>query len=100
MTMELLPYSEAQRDDAERRLAIESNKINMEERRTNGMHVIMYLLRKENIVTIWCCDERTNSASEYEVKPEEAYHWFEHAFAHKDANLKRYEQRLNNEQGD
>jgi hypothetical protein len=86
------------RDHREEQLAVESNKLNMEERRNNGMHVILYLLRKENVLTIWCMDERTKSAAEFVVEPSDAYEWFDHAFAHPDANLARYEQRENGEQ--
>lgn len=87
MSKELVPYSEAHRDSLEEELTVTRNKLNMEERNSNGMRVIMYLLRKEGVITIWCYDERTNASAEYPVPPEEAYDWFRHAFAHKDAIL-------------
>jgi len=89
---ELIPYTEVRRDQLERMLAEEANKINMEERRNNGMRVILYLMLREGLLSIYCEDERTHSSAEYPVEPYEAYEWFNHAFAHPDANLPIYEQ--------
>lgn len=90
-----MPYTESKRDLIEARLTAEANKINIEERRNNGMRVILYLMLREGLLSIYCEDQRTSSSAEYSVEPHEAYEWFEHAFAHRDANLDTYTQNQN-----
>lgn len=85
--MELLPYTEAQRDAFEVQKAIEANKRELLERHSQGIQVIAYWLVKENVCTIFVRDERTNSSCEFPVANDEVSHWFEHPFAHKDAKF-------------
>jgi hypothetical protein len=95
--MELIPYTETRRDQLEQELAAMANKKEINERHNNGIQVIAYWLVAENVTTIWVHDERTNSAVEFEVDPAEVLEWFQHPFAHPDANLPRYEQGENND---
>lgn len=97
MSTELVPYTETDRDELEQMLTEQANKVNLRERAANGMRVILYHLMKENITLIYCQDERTNSAAEFEVPNSEANVWFDHAFAHQDANLEPYQQSQNHE---
>lgn len=96
MSSELV-YTESRRDRLEQQLSAEANKLAIEERRNYGMRVILYLMVKEGLLSIYCEDMRTQSSAEYPVEPENAYEWFDHAFAHQDANLTPYYQNQNME---
>lgn len=88
--MELMPYTEAQRDHVEVQLASQANKREIDFRQSDGITVIAYWLMKENVCLIYVQDDRTNSAAEFSVPSEEVGHWFIHPFAHPDAQMPRY----------
>lgn len=87
--MELIPYTEHQRDELELELAEMANKLEINERHSNGIQVIAYFLVAENVTTIWVYDERLKGGVEFEVPPDEVMEWFHHPLAHPDANLPR-----------
>lgn len=96
-SQELLPHtdSERERDIVEQRLALEANKINLMERHSSGMRVILYYLLRQSVCLIYCEDERTHSAAEFPVPNNQALQWYDHAFSHPDANLRHYRQAEN-----
>lgn len=97
MAQEMVRYTETHRDQLELELAEQADKLVLNERYNNGIKVIAYWLRKENICTIWLQDERTNSACEFAVPNQEVMDWFTHPYAHIDAQMPRYVQGSNSE---
>lgn len=97
MSVELVPYTETRRDQLEQELAAMANRRELDYRTNNGITVIAYWLVKENVCTIWVQDERTNSSCEFPVANEEVMEWFNHPYAHPDAQVPQYEQRHNHD---
>jgi hypothetical protein len=97
VSQELIPYTETRRDQLEIELAEMANKRELDHRTNNGITVIAYWLVEQNVTTIWVHDERTNSAREFEVPPDEVMEHFHHPYANKNALITPYEQRLNND---
>ena len=82
--MELVPYTE---HDIDSELADLTNKREINGRNSNGIQVIAYFLVAENVTTIWVYDERVGGGCEFEVPKDEVRDWFEHPFAHPNAQL-------------
>lgn len=95
--MELIRYTEDQRDELELMLSEQANKVDLMERYNNGLRVIAYRAMKECVNTIYVHDERVNDSCEYVVDDDEVLEWFYHACAHKDFNIREYRQGSNNE---
>lgn len=95
--MELLPYTELDPDEFRREVEQIDNKRELNRRSNNGITVIAYWLMRENVCLIFVHDARTNDATEFIVPNDEVSEWFDHPYAHKDAQVTPYEQRHNHD---
>lgn len=57
------------------------------ERHTGGVQVIVYWLKKENIISLSLVDEQNNSACEFVIPNDKVMDYFQHPFSHRDANM-------------
>lgn len=80
--MEVVPYTSVTDGDIE---ALTNEKLELMERKNNGIEVKFFWQRLGNICTIFLRDERENAAVEFVVPNDEVMVWFNHPFAHRDA---------------
>lgn len=89
---ELVPYTEARRDEVERELAEIDNKKELIRRSSNGITVIAYWHKAEDVVSLYVHDAGTNGSTEFLVPNDEVMEWFTHPFANPDCIMPVYEQ--------